>query len=203
MYKSAAPKWKEKAIKLEAKRRIGTPMSTATLYDSLYIASCLFKEQVETGKFCSSSNYWLERKNEKSTILTYSYQSGNYVVSADQPSHEKVFLQSLDCTPNLAAINEIPKHGQCFTGSSLLCHRIKFSMRCCLQVLLHFSAQTCQRKRTTEAEEHSSRQQLHHSLVLLFTQFTVLKVAEHHRAHIKKTRCLFCLNQKVNQSDEW
>lgn len=36
-----------------------------------------------------------------------------------------MFLQSPDCTPNLTVINGIPKHMQCFTGTSLLCGRIK------------------------------------------------------------------------------
>jgi len=58
-------------------------------------------------------------------------------------------------------------------------------------------------KRTTQAEEHSSRQQLCHSLFLLFTQFMVLRVAEQHTAHVKKTRRLFCLNHKGNQRDKW
>lgn len=164
-------------------------MSTATHQDFSYTASCLFKEQVETGKFCCSfPNYWLQRKKEKNIILTYSYQSGNYVVSVHQQSREKVFLQSLGCTPNLMRPQNMDNTSQlvpCFVLASSF--QYGAARKCCCICLCRLARQM---KRPTEAEEHRSRQQLRHSLFSLFTQFMVLRVAEDHTAHVEKDKVL-------------
>lgn len=100
-----------------------------------------------------------ERKNERtnereeSTILTYSYQSGNYVVSAHQNSLEKVFLRSQTKLQLMRSQTCTSQLVLCFVGPRLLIWH-------CSHVLLHLSVQTSQMKMTTEAEENSSRQQL-------------------------------------------